>query len=273
MSIVAISRGTKSGGLELTDRLSARLGYTALSREDVIAESARQFNVMGEFLDVKLDKTPSLWQKFTNEYQRYICFIRCALLQAVRRDSVIYHGHAGQFLLRGLPNVLKLRIEAPLEYRVRPVMTELGYSRAQAVEYIRRVDDERRRWVRMVYRHDWCDPALYDMCFNLQNMSMDSICDVVAMLVAHDDFRTSAESVKRLDNMALQCSVEAALSSDDRIWRSGHQVTVTAHDGIVSLRGATKSAALRDLIVETTTNVPGVEECKSAIGLLSDVLR
>ena len=273
MSIIAISRGTKSGGLELTDRLSARLGYTALSREDVIAESARQFNVMGEFLDVKLDKTPSLWQQFTNEYQRYICFIRCALLRAVQRDNVIYHGHAGQFLLRGLPNVLKLRIEAPLEYRVRPVMAEFGYSHDRAVDYVRRVDDERRRWVKMVYDQDWCDPALYDICVNLDNMSMDTICDVVALLVDSPDFKTSSEAANRLNNAALQCSVEAALSSDDRIWRSGHQVTVAAHDGIISLRGTTRTAAQRDLIVETAAEVDCVRECKAAISLLSDTLR
>ena len=273
MSIIAISRGTKSGGLELTDRLSKRLGYKTLSREEVIAESAKKFNVMEEFLQVKLDKTPSLWQKFTNEYERYICFIQCALLQAVKQDNVIYHGHAGQFLLRGLPSVLKLRIEAPLEYRVRPVMAEFGYNHDQAVEYIKKVDDERKRWVKMVYNQDWCDPSLYDMCVNLQNMSMENICDVVAMVVEHEDFRTSEDSVKRLNNTALQCSVEAALSSDDKIWSSGHQVSVTAHDGMISLRGTTKSREMRDLIVETTSKVEGVEDCKSAISLLSDVLR
>ena len=272
MSIITISRGTKSGGLELADRLSKRLGYKTLSREEVIAESAKKYNVMEEFLQVKLDKTPSLWQRFTNEYGRYICFIQCALLQAVKQDSVIYHGHAGQFLLRGLPSVLKLRIEAPLEYRVRSVMAEFSYSLDQAVEYIRKVDDERRRWAKMVYNQDWCDPSLYDMCVNLQNMSMDNICDVVARVVAHDDFRTSEDSVKRLNNMALECDVEAALSSDDKIW-SNHQVAVRAQDGVISLRGTTKSKEVRDLIVDTTSKVKGVVDCKSEITLLSDALR
>ena len=273
MSIITISRGTKSGGLELADRLSKRLGYKTLSREEVIAESAKRFNIMEEFLQVKLDKTPSLWQRFTNEYERYICFIQCALLQAVQQDNVIYHGHAGQFLLRGLPNVLKLRIEAPLEYRAGAVMAEFNYSHDQAVAYVKKVDDERRRWVKMVYNQDWCDPSLYDMCVNLQNMSMDNICDVVAMVVDHEDFRTSGDSVKRLNNMALQCDVEAALSADDKIWRSGHQVKVSAHDGVVSLRGTTKSRELKDSLVETASKVKGVVDCKSAISLLSDVLR
>jgi cytidylate kinase len=273
MSIIAISRGTRSGGLELADRLSDRLGYNTLSREEVIAESARKFNVMGEFLQVRLDKTPSLWQKFTNDYQRYICFIQCALLEAAEQDDVIYHGHAGQFLLKGLPSVLKLRIEAPLEYRARAVMAELQSDHDEAVKYIEKVDDERKRWVKMVYNQDWCDPSLYDLCVNLQNMSMDNICDVVAMVVEHDDFKTSEDSVKRLKNLALQRNVEAALSSDDKIWGSGHQVAVTAHDGVVSLRGTVKSNELRGLIVDTTSMVKGVVDCRSEITLLSDALR
>ena len=73
--------------------------------------------------------------------------------------------------------------------------------------------------------------------------------------------------------MALQCDVEAALSSDDKIWNSGHQVTVRTHAGVVSLRGTTKTNELRDLIVDTASKVKGVVDCKSAISLLSDVLR
>ena len=269
MSIISVSRGTKSGGLELTDRLSEKLGYSTLSREEVIAESARKFNVMEEFLEVKLDKTPSLWERFTNEYQRHICFIKCALLQAARQDNVIYHGHAGQFLLKGLPNVLKLRIEAPLEYRVRSVMTELNYNHNQAVGYIEKVDDERRRWVKMVYNQNWCDPSLYDMCVNLQNMSMENICDVVAMVIEHEDFRSSENTMKRLNNAALQCDVEAALTSDDKIWNSGHQVSVTARDGMVSLKGTVKTEKLKDLIEDTASRVNDVAGCKSVIRVLS----
>lgn len=272
MSIISISRGTKSGGLKLTDRLSKRLGYKTLSREEVIAESAKRFNIMEEFLQVKLDKTPSLWQQFTNEYERYICFVQCALLQAVKEDNVIYHGHTGQFFLRGLSNVLKLRVEAPLEYRVRPVMAEFNYNHDQAIKYIKKVDGERKRWVKMIYNQDWCDPSLYDMCVNLQNMSMDNICDVVAMVVEHEDFKTSENSVKQLNNLNLQCNVEAALSSDDMIW-SRHQVTVAAHDGVISLRGTTKTKELKDLIEDTASKVKGVVDCKSEINLLSDALR
>ena len=78
MSVITISRGTKSGGLDFANRLSKRLGYEPLSMEMVIAESAKKYNIMKEILLDKLEKTPSLWQKFTHEYARYIIFIKCS---------------------------------------------------------------------------------------------------------------------------------------------------------------------------------------------------
>jgi osmotically-inducible protein OsmY len=104
-------------------------------------------------------------------------------------------------------------------------------------------------------------------------MSMDIICDVVEMVVAHDDFRTSEEATKRLDDTCLLCNVEAALSANNKIWSSGQQVSVSAHDGRIELRGSVRSKDLRDLITETASKVDGVVECQSELTLRSDALR
>jgi osmotically-inducible protein OsmY len=71
--------------------------------------------------------------------------------------------------------------------------------------------------------------------------------------------------------MSLECEVRAALASDDEIWRN-QEVTVNAYDGLIILKGTTKNKQLRDLIVDTTSKVKGVKECKSDISLLSDGL-
>jgi len=271
MSIITISRGTKSGGLELANRLSETLGYKTLSMETVISESAKKYNIMEEILLDKLEKTPNLWQKFTVKYERYIIFIQCSLLDALKEDNIIYHGYAGQLLLRELPHVLKLRVEAPLDYRIKSVIAEFNYNNDQAIEYIKKVDEQRKRWVKMVYNDDWYNPSLYDIWINLQNISMDNICKMVAMAIDHKDFRTSEETVRRWNNFATECEVTAALASDDKIW-SSQKISVHAHDGVITLKGSTKNEEFRDLIVDTVSKVKGVTDCKSDINLLSDSL-
>lgn len=271
MSIITITRGTKSGGLELSNLLSKKLGYQMLGREELIAESSKSFNIMEDILYDKLEKSPNLWQKFTNEYGKYIVYVQCSLLRAIKQDNIIYHGYSGQFLLRGLPHVLNLRIDAPLDYRVKPVMSELNYNYDQAAEYITKVDDKRKRWSKMVYGEDWYNPSLFDLWINLQNMSMDNLCDMVSLAVNHKDFKTSENSLIQLDNMSLECEVRAALASDDKIWRN-QELTVTAHTGVVTLRGRAKNKELRDLIVDTVKKVKGVKDCNPNINLLSDSL-
>lgn len=271
MSIITITRGTKSGGLELAERLSKKLGYRTLSREEVITESAKKFNIMEDILLEKLEKTPNLWQKFTNEYERYIIFIQCSLLEAIEQDNLIYHGYSGQFLLKRLSHVLKLRIEAPIDYRAQSVMEEFNFNIDQAIEYIKKMDDQRKRWVKMVYRWNWYDPALYDLWVNLKNISMDNICEIVSTAVAHKDFKTSEESSRKLKNLSLECNVKAALASDNKIWES-LEIAVHANNGAVTLKGRTKNKELKDLIVDTALSVKGVIECKPDITLLSDSL-
>ena len=271
MSIITISRGTKSGGFELATRLSKKLGYKTLSMEDVIAESAKKYNIMKEILFDKLEKTPSVWQKFTDEYARYIIFIQCSLLEAIKQDNIIYHGYAGQILLKNLPHVLKLRVEAPLEYRARSVMDEYNYNYDQAVHHIKNVDARRKKWMKMVYNDDWYNPHLYDLWVNLEHMAMETVCEMVAFLTERDEFKTSENAIRSLENIYLACEVRAALASDDEIWK-GQEITVNAYDGTIILKGNTKNKEMRDLIVDTASKVKGVNECKSDISLLSDAL-
>ena len=268
MSIITISRGTKSGGLEIANCLSERLGYKKLGADELIDKSAKRFNVIEEFLLDKLFKKPSLWQKFTDEYERYIIFIQCSLLEAVKEDNIIYHGYAGQFLLRGLPNVLKLRVEAPLEYRIKSVMEEFNYNKEKSVEYIKKMDKQRKHWVKTVYNEDWYNPCIYDMWFNLQNMSQDNICDIVSGAVNHKDFKSTKVSQIQSANMLLECEVKVVLASDNKIWNS-HPITVHAHNGVITLRGRTKNKELRNLIMDTASKVKGVKDIRLNITLLS----
>ena len=49
--------------------------------------------------------------------ERYLAYITSAFLEKVHEDNVIYHGLAGQFFLRGVSHVLKVRILADMEDR------------------------------------------------------------------------------------------------------------------------------------------------------------
>jgi cytidylate kinase len=269
MAIITISRGTKSHGVELADRLSKRLGYARKSRE-VVLEGAKKYNIMAEELFEHLEESPSLWQKLTREHHRYLIYVQCALIDAVKEDNVIYYGHAGQLFLRGIRHALKVRLDTPLEERVSAVMQEFGKSFDEANDYIARIDEERVRWVKHVYGERWQDPSLYDLSFSTENLTIDSICEIIALTVGREEFRTSDESTGKLNNLSLECEVKAAFASDDRIWNL--PVMVVAEKGVITLRGTAKDRKVRDTFAELASQVKGVQKCIVEISLATDPL-
>ena len=267
MAVITISRGTKSGGEELADRLADRLGYKTIGHE-VITECSRKYNIMEQDLLDDLEHTPGLWHKLTRDYSRQIIYIKCTLLEMIKQDNIIYHGHAGQLLLAGLNNALKLRLETPLEDRINAVMKTSKKNYDEAFEYIKSLDEQRHRWVKLLYDEDWRNPSLYDLSINLQNLSLDTICDIVETTIKSDDFRTTELSQKHLADVSLACEVKAAIAADDKIW--DQPITVSAEDGVIVLKGTVKNEKLRELIIGTASQVKGVTKCDVAMGLLSD---
>lgn len=270
MAVITITRGVQSGGRELARRLSERLDYRCVSRE-VIADCAKKYNIMESDLYSKLMEAPSLWQRLSKEHRRYLVYIQCALIDAARQDNVIYHGYAGHLFLEGVRHALKIRLNAPFEARVRAEMAEYSKEREEAETYIKRADEERNRWVKFLYDREWHDPMLYDLSINMQNITVDIICDMVERAVASPEYKTTEASVKELTDLSTECEIRAAIASDDRLW--SEDVSVSVNGSAVTLRGSVRDAGVRDAIVAVASQVKSVTDCESYMHLSTDPLK
>jgi cytidylate kinase len=180
VAIITISRGTMSGGRAVAGCLAERLGYPSLARE-ILRTAAAKLGASEEVLQTKFETTPGLWARLSREREKYVMAVRTALLDACLQGSLVYHGLAGQFLLRGLPGVLRVRLIAPLELRVRGLMdAHHRMGRRAAEDFIHNVDQDRRRWVKLTYGEDVEDPSLYDLTVNLRTLAPESACATIA---------------------------------------------------------------------------------------------
>ena len=212
MPVVTISRGSLSGGELLAEHLGARLGFKVLSRE-VLVEAARKYGVSESELVDGLAEPAGFWERLTHKKEHYLLAVQATLAEMLLPDgNGIYHGHAGQFLLQGLSGVLKLKILAPLEYRVRAAMTELDLTREQALKHIQVVDERRAKWVRQLYGRDWNDPSLYDLVINLDQMSVETAVELVVCLLGRPEYCPTAESVGEFQEFAQAARARAELA-------------------------------------------------------------
>jgi cytidylate kinase len=257
MSIITISRGSLSGGRALAERAAARLGYRCISNEALI-EAAAKYGVPEPKLSEVFDKTPTFWERLTKSRRLYLIFIQAAMCELAQQGRLVYHGQAGQQLLKGISHVLKVRLIAPLEFRLKAAMEREGLSREAALQYIQQVDEERLRRMRYLFNVDWRDPALYDVVLNIEHMSLDTAADVVVYMAQHPEYQPTPASTKKLNDLTLSCQVKAALAAHPVT--SGIDVDVRADDGIVWLTGLIDSSELEYEIIRLVQTVPGVKE-------------
>jgi len=213
MSIITISRGSYTRGKEVAEKLAQTLGYQCLSR-DILLEASELYNIPEIKLVRAIHDAPSILERFTYSREPYVAYIRAALLHQVQKDNVVYHGLAGHFLLKGVPHVLKVRIIADLEDRVKEEMKRENISVEEARRILRKDDDERRKWSKHVYGIDTWDPSLYDLVINIKYITVDGAVDIIKCALKDPCFQTTPEGQKLVDEMSLAARIEAALIED-----------------------------------------------------------
>ena len=210
MSIITISRGSYSRGKEVAEKLAQDLGYQCLSR-DILLEASERFNIPEIKLVRAIHDAPSILERFTYGKEPYVASIRAALLRQVQKDNVIYHGLAGHFLLQGIPHVLKVRIIADLEDRVKEEMKREKISAEEARRILQKDDEERRKWSKHLYGIDTWDPSLYDLVINIKCITVDGAVDVIKCALENPCFQSTPETQKVVDEKSLAARLEAAL--------------------------------------------------------------
>jgi cytidylate kinase len=234
MPIITISRGSMSGGKDLAECISASLGCPCIGRE-IVVEAASKLGVPQQVLARKMEKRPGLWDRLTLERRIYLVAVQAALAEHALAGDLVYHGLAGHMLLRDLPSVLRIRLIAPLEVRIRTVMERQKLSRQTAEHYIHDVDEERMRWTKFIYDVDLTDARLYDMIINLEGMSIPTACSAVLEIIKKPEFTITDSVRKSLADFSLACRVKVAFATHPA--SRGLDLQVTANEGIVSVVG------------------------------------
>ena len=256
MAIVTISRGTHSGGKALAERLAAKLSYRLFDRETILG-AASPCAELEEQIRQAFDRPPGLRDRLREDRRRYLAIFQACLTGAVREGRAIYVGNAGHLLIRDVSHVVRIRIVAPLEARVRTVTAAMGSSAEDALRYVRERDRLRARWTRFLYDLDWGDPLLYDAVLNLERLTAEDACDTVAGLVARPQFAETAASRAAMANLALGCAVKAALRLDPRT--AALALQTRADGATVAIRGKVRNREQRAAVTSIATGVPGVE--------------
>lgn len=217
LRIITISTDRYTKGKEIAQKIAQKMGYECVSRE-VILSAAKEFGVPEMKLLRAIKDTPTIRDMFSRERQQYMAYIKAIVADYMLKHNIVYHGRVGHLIIQGVSHVLKVRIIANLEDRLRIEMERENVSEEKARKIISALDEQQKKWGEAVYGIDVTNPIFYDLIINVGHIDANDIEDAVETIIntaGHKKFQPNTYSINCMKNIALSCRVRAALIDKD----------------------------------------------------------
>jgi Cytidylate kinase len=107
--------------------------------------------------------------------------------------------------------VLKIRINADMESRVREEMKRENISAEEALAVLKKDDEERRKWSLEVYGTDTWDSRLYDMVINISTLTLEDAVDIIHGVLQKPTFQSTVASRKLVADLAIAAKKRAEI--------------------------------------------------------------
>lgn len=183
--VITISREPGSGGSEIARRLARDLSMDLMGGQIIqhVAESARMSRKVIESLDEKevtlrdtlvntLFRDRHLWP---DEYLQHLTKV---IATVGRYGNAIIVGRGANYILQQ-EGTFRVRIIAPLENRIRNVMEDRKYDRAQAEQYVVKKENDHKAFVRKYFNADVADPRQYDIIINTGSVTIQGGAEAI----------------------------------------------------------------------------------------------
>lgn len=246
-----------SGVYHVVDCLQEHSGIRAVSHESLTRTIDRHGELAGRIVE-QLDGAISAYDEFSRLRWPYQVLLRQALLEEVSKDNMVYHGYSAHFLLPALQHFIRVRIDAPLDLRIKMTMERMQCDEDKARAYIADADNHRVQWARLMYWRDLRDPRYYDLHLNLGHMSLNAVCSILDRVYSEQEFQILPETGEEVERLLLAARIEAALVSDTRT--NAYEIRARVEGENIRLLGPYIDKSNVAIVREIAEEVAGVKE-------------
>jgi cytidylate kinase len=113
--------------------------------------------------------------KLIETFRGVVCRLAC-------HGRVIIVGRSAGVILSDIPNKLNVRLEAPIEWRINRIMQLKDFSQAEAVKYVKEMDEKRDTFIEKVIGRK-ANNDDFDVIFNYASMHDDEIIDAIVNIL------------------------------------------------------------------------------------------
>lgn len=258
MPMIAMTREMGSLGKDVAAELAARTNRKVVYHE-IIEPIANKMRLRKSHVVRFLEGKSGIWERLTTDRTSLSIFTAAETFRFLRDGATgVIRGWGAVHLLKNVPHVIRIRICAPLETRIVRMMERLNTDNRSTVEHEIQLSEEAHTAItRRHFGLNWRDPEHYDLVLCTERLSVEECVEEIECVMRKPRFQETPESLRLVDNLALEWSVRAALRRDSRT--AATSCTVEAADGAVCMRG----------VVDTPEEVVAASEAAASAGARS----
>lgn len=184
--IVTIAREHGSCGKRIAQIVAQRMGVACYYKE-MTALAAQETGLDRHFVSDINDNSPELLRSLylsTNVIQQAIVAQAQIIRKIADSGSCVIVGRAADYILGDYPDVVRIFIYAPKEYRVKRVMEMYGDTEEAGRKSIARSDAARSAYYNSISGGEWGNPHGYHLCID-SSCGVDEtagiICDYIGL--------------------------------------------------------------------------------------------
>lgn len=261
-----MTREIGSRGTEVAEGVAAVLGLEIIDSEIIAPHVAERLGLEEGAVQRYVEGSASLVERWQMNKRKLSRYTTEEILRLCLQGNVLIRGWGAAALFRDLPQVISVRVCAPVAFRNRVLMERVGVNNAEAVrEEIERYDAAYARTMRDSFGGDRDDALLYHIVLNAARVPVDDAVKTVCELAKSPNFRDNDSLRSALADKLLATRVSDALVEHIPLTMAPAGVTVSAVNGRITLTSASSSGRLGAVAEEIAREVDGVNEIDNQI--------
>jgi cytidylate kinase len=255
MAILSISNEFKSRATEIGHAIEKQLGYEFLSQSRIMKEASAAGKAWARFSMEYGQATPTIWERYDWSFMGFMALVQSITLDHAQKDNIVIMSRGANYLLGGIPHILRIRVAAPLEKRIERIMLQENLSWETARLFVKKADHEITSAIQQLYGKKWDDPSAYEIKFDTSIQEDEKIIESIkGLLMAKNNLKTP-EAQQQLAMKALAARIKAGIFINPKFLIPTLEVEAT-REGIV-LSGVARNIKEHQAIDEEVRKISG----------------
>lgn len=175
--IISISREHGTNGKRIAKEVANCLGINFYDKEEI-----KNFAIKYNLID-NIDEK-DLYDNFLSLGANKDAIINQSKIikEIAKKEDAVIVGRASDYILKDNPNLVKVFLYAPNEYRINKIKEIYKDNEKDAKKYILTSDKSRKSYYEVITNKSWGDKSNYDLCLNCEignDTIIKIICDYV----------------------------------------------------------------------------------------------